>query len=66
MISPSVTEVSFEEVFNANKVIYVDLSAAAPYINARGFILFSVTDLDEIEAWKKLGSLAKSAIGHGF
>jgi hypothetical protein len=66
MNSTSVSEVSFNEVLNANKVIHVDLNAAAPYINALGFISFPITDTDEIEAWKKLGPLAKTARGQGF
>lgn len=66
MKSTSVCEVSFKEVLNANKVIHVDLNAAAPYINALGFISFPITDTDEIEAWKTLEPLAKSARGQGF
>lgn len=64
--SSSVTEVSFKEVLNGNKVVHVDLNAAAPYINALGFISFPITDMEEIEAWKKLGPFAKTARGHGF
>lgn len=30
------------------------------------FHTYPITDMEEIEAWKKLGPLAKTARGHGF